>query len=291
MHAYLLAICSSLVFAVSSVYYTEYARRFSPLWINAVKATVLFFVLTITTLIFESWQPLSLKVTSALLLSGLLGLAIGDIFLLNAYKRIGAARTLILFGFQPLFLGLAAKYIFSQDLNPMRLLSLLFFMGCLYTFSLEKFKSHGHWEILGLFAALIGVIFDNCGVILTRWAFENNPHLGIIQANLLRATGAILFFAILILFKDLKIQSHFVKLNHKEKSHVIIVSFCGTFISLMLYLSAIRNGHLASIAAVGVAGPLFASFYECYKEKKKPTTYLMVALGFFFIGFSLLVFL
>lgn len=291
MNAYLLAIGSSLIFAISSVYYTVYARRFSPIWMNTVKALVLFVALIVTTRIFESWHNTPWPVVSALMISGLLGLAIGDIFLLNAFARIGAARTLILFGFQPLFIGIAAKYLFDQDLNPLRLLSIFFFMGCLYTFSLEKFKSHGHWEIWGLLAALIGVLFDNAGVLLTRWALNTSPELGTLQTNLYRATGAILFFVVLNMIKPNYIAKNFVSLTSQEKKHVILFSFSGTFISLFLYLSALRMGHLASIASVGVSGPLFASLFECYRDQKRPTVYLYVALGFFMTGFSLLVLL
>lgn len=288
---YLFAVGSSLVFAISSVYYTEYARRFSPVWMNTIKATVLFSSLVLTTFLFESWVPLSTPVIIALVVSGLLGLAIGDIFLLSAYARIGAARTLILFGFQPLFIGIAARFLFQQDLNPERLLAIFFFIGCLYTFSLERYRTEGHWEIWGLVAALIGVIFDNAGVILTRWSFEAQPDLGVLQANLFRAGGAVAFFVLFGFIKNMKTTEKFLSLSPYEMGRVTLVSFCGTFVSLFLYLTAIREGHLASIAAVGVSGPLFASFFECIKERKKPSLYLLIALVFFLAGAGVLILL
>ncbi len=229
-------------------------------------------------------------VIGALLISGILGLGLGDLFLLSAYARMGAGRTLILFGFQPLILGISSWYLFAQPLSFYKFLAVIFFLICLYLFSLEKFKEHGHWEIKGLIAALLGVLFDNAGILLTRWSFNSVADLSVIQVNFIRAVGAMLFFITFNPFLKSGLIQHFQKLDRQQKLVILVASVAGTFVSLMLYLTAVRVAHLASLAAMGVFGPLYATMLECMIQRKKPSPYLLWALASFLIGFFILLY-
>jgi drug/metabolite transporter (DMT)-like permease len=288
--AYLLALASSTSFSVASLIFTEISRRVSPLWMNAFKAIVAWVLFGLTVLIFNFWVDLDGSVVLALVVSGMLGLGIGDVFLLNAYARMGAARTLILFGFQPFFIGIAAHFVFGQEIGGMKMIAVIFFVGCLFTFSLEKFREEGHWELPGLAAALTGVIFDNCGLILSRWAFDQAQDMNAFQANFLRCSGALLFFAVFSLFRPIKLREGWLKLDRSSRKLALVAVAMGTFLSLFLYLTAVKIGHLASLSALGVIGPILTSAFECAYYRKRPSAYLLVALLLFVVGFSVLIF-
>lgn len=288
IQAYLLALGSATCFSYASLFFATLSRRLSPLWMNVFKASVAWICFAAVTLIFHMWVGVGFQVFLALFISGLVGLAIGDIFLLSAYARIGSARTIILYGFQPLFIGIAAHYVFGQEMSGLRLLAVFFFMACVFTFALEKFRRHKHWEIAGLSMALIGVLLDNTGVILSRWAFDQAPAMNAFQANLIRCTGALVFFCAFGAVKRVHLVSGWRKLQASERGLALMSSFLGTFMSLFLYLSAVKIGHLASIAALGVAAPILSSAMESLYLKKAPSKYLLIALGLFISGFVLL---
>ncbi len=252
------------------------------------KTTVCFLSLSLVVVTTVDWQPVSWDVVCALVLSGILGLAIGDLFLLAAYARMGAGRTLILFGFQPLILGVSSWYLFSQPLHSYKLVAVLFFLLCLYLFSLEKFKEQGHWEITGLLAALLGVVLDNSGILLTRWSFDSAPQMGVIQANFIRAGGALFFFITMNPILKSGLIKNFLTLNTKERVSIFTASIFGTIVSLILYLSAVRVAHLASLSAMGVFGPLYSTTLECVIARKPPSRYLIFAMISFIIGFAIL---
>jgi drug/metabolite transporter (DMT)-like permease len=284
----LLAFGATLSFSSSSVVYTQYSKRFSILWMNCLKALVAFFALAITIPLFSSWQmpqPLS---TAGFLLSGLIALNIGDLFLLSAFTRLGVARTLILFGFQPLFMGVAAFFIFDQPLNPWRFLAVFFLIACLFVFSLERYKLEKRWEVSGLVFAIIGVLFDTCGILLSRGAFNLSPHVGAMEGQFLRCTGALLGFAVMGCFRPLPVLTGFLKCDLRQRSMLIVACLGGTYLSLILYLSAVKIGHLASIASIAITGPVFATSIECLVQRKKPSAYLLVAFALFSMGFFIL---
>lgn len=256
---------------------------------NAFKAIVAWILFAAVGLLLRDWVHLSSEVMWALLISGTIGLGIGDLFLLNAYARMGAARTMILYGFQPFFIGAAAQFLFGQQLSAMRSLAILFFVGCLFSFSLEKYREAGHWELPGLISALLGVLFDNAGVILSRWAFDQTPEMNAFQANLFRCTGAMAFFMIYSFACPINLTGGWKKLGPHGRRLALIGTALGTFLSLFLYLTAIKIGHLASVSAVAVVGPILAAAMECVYYRRRPSPYLMVALLLFLLGFSLLV--
>lgn len=286
--AYFYALGASLSFSTASLVFAAYAKNISSVWMNYFKTTVCFICFSLCMVFFVQWQALPWAVVGALLLSGILGLGLGDLFLLKAYARMGAGRTLILFGFQPMILGISSWYLFSQPFSFYKLLAVLFFLICLYLFSLEKFKEHGHWEVTGLLAALLGVVFDNSGILLTRWSFDAAPEVSVLQVNFIRTFGALGFYMTFNPFLKSGLLRNFLALSHQQKWVITVASTAGTFVSLLLYLSAVRVAHLASLSAIGVFGPLYSTSLECFIYRKKPSWYLILAAMSFVIGFCIL---
>lgn len=242
---------------------------------NAFKAVICWIALALAIAILGRWTRPSDTSAWAFAVSGIVGLGIADIFLLAAYTRIGAARTLMLFGFQPVFIGTASSILFGQGIEPIRLIAIVFFILCLFILSFERYKQEGRWEILGLSLALAGVILDNSGVIITRWGFDHSPGVDPLTANLYRTTGALAAFALIGLVRPFGFVRIYRSLSARDRMGASLAAFVGTFMSLALYLTALQHGHLASIAAIGLTGPLISACLECVMERKRPSVYLL----------------
>lgn len=285
----LFALCSTLSFATSSLVFAEYSRRISVLWMNCFKCLVAITLLGITITFSTGWRTPSLPAFSGLALSGLIGLNIGDLFLLNAFASLGAARTLMVFGFQPLFLGIAATLLFNQDFDPRRLLAVVFLIACLFTFSLERFRKERNWGLFGLVNALMGVSLDACGILLSRASFEHAPNISSLEGNFYRCAGALIGFVAISRFRPIRIAEGFKKIESiKARTIVIAASIGGTYVSLLLYLNAVKIGHLASISSITITGPIFATALESLIYRRAPSRYLILAFIFFGTGFYIL---
>ena len=284
------AFCSNITFAVASLYFTDFSKKRSPIWMNYFKACVAFVCFCAVILLFQI--PIVINNTGFLLLviSGITGLMIGDIFLLNAFTQLGSGRVLMIFGFQPLILGVAGYYLFHDVFEWHRLVAVIFFILCLFSFSLESFKLQRDWQIKGIVFALIGVFLDACGILLTKKSFEMNPDLSAFVANAIRsgATMVGFFLVSLVLPKYVHLKKSFITLQRKEKILVVFASSLGTFAALGFYLKAIQIGHLATISAIAGTSPLFATLFEIARGKKKMTRYLVFAICSFIAGFVIL---
>lgn len=284
-----LALLSTIVFALSSIVFQVFAQKLGALWMNAFKATVALMAFGIFTGLTKSWESLP-SLSSFLLLfgSGFIGLNIGDLLLLSAFKRIGSARTLMIFSFQPLMMALFAYLTLGQALSPAKFVAIFFMIACVFTISYEKYRSDKRWELWGPLFAFGGVLLDCAGVLMTRFAFDGDPQITVFEANFYRCIGAGLGFLIIAQFFPFKFKKRFLKLRWTTKALVLGASFTGTFLALWAYLTAIETGHLGKIAAVVGSGPLFTALFEALVFRKWPSRYLWIGLVFFMAGFALL---
>lgn len=287
--AYFLALGATLCFSSSSIVFSEYTKRFGTLWMNALKALVALTFCLITFRFFGPLDGLTLPSALSFLASGLIGLCIGDLFLLVAFTQLGVARSIMLFGFQPLIIGVASIFIFGQSFDPQKLLALVFLLACLFTFAWEGHKKEKNWKIKGLLFALTGVVLDAMGVLLTRYGYDHSAEIAPVHGHLMRSLGAVGGFLVISFFTPLNLTQNLKKLTRRELLLVLGASFAGTFLSLFLYLSAVRIGHLASISGIAVTGPMFAALIECVWKKKWPSRYLIIAFGCFVAGFLILI--
>ncbi|MCT4643244.1 MAG: DMT family transporter [Bacteriovoracaceae bacterium] len=291
MNAYILALLANLSFAFGSQFFTHYSRRFSPIWMNVSKALVAAFAFCAIILLTSGFHEISLLNFGIFFLSGFIALGIGDIFLLKAFSKIGPGRTMLLFGFHPVIVGILSFFILGQIVPSRKLIGIVFFLACLFIFSLETFKKEGKWDVSGLIFAFLGMAFDAVGVLITRYAFDMNSNITSMEGNFYRCLGALCSYLLIRLFINFDYFGNLRKLETKSKFYVLIGALFGTTISLGLYLRAIQTAqNLATITAISITSVIFASSFECIWQKKYPSKYLLSAFVFFAIGMKFVLF-
>lgn len=283
MNPYIYALFSNISFAMGSIFFTHYAKKYSSLWINTYKAMVAAILFGATVLAGSGFSDLSFYSFSLFFISGFIALGIGDIFLIKAFSLIGPGRTMVLFGFHPLVVGSISYFAFDQELPMSKLYGIIFFILCLITFSVENFRKNKSWEFGGLLFALAGMIFDAVGVTITRKAFDLSG-ISAIEGNFYRCLGALASFIVISRFLPFHFFKGLKEMKLTSKAYVSFGAFVGTYLALSFYLEAIKVAHLASVSAISITSVIFASIFESIFNKSWPGRYLFVALIFFGIG-------
>lgn len=288
-YVYLLAIAANLAFSTSTIFFSYFSVKFSSFWINQAKVFIALICFTAATLMTNVWVDLQLTTFLYLFFSGLMGLCLGDLLLFKAFPALGPARTLVMFSFGPLLLGLYGFIFLSQVFTFYQTLAVICMIACIFTFMLEKKGLSGSWEFKSFTFAFLGILLDASGVILTREAFEYQNELHSFQVNIIRCLGAISGFVLIRPKGYLEFFKTSLALEHKEKALLLGACFCGTFLSLSLYLSAVKYAHLGTLTAISITGPIWVSLIECIYYKKLPNFYLIVAFIFFLTGFYFMI--
>lgn len=285
---YLLAIGSNILFGTASLTFSRFAKSHSATWVNQLKVSIALIGFVLAFVLTESFANLTVLQHAALLGSGLSGLFLGDYFLFRSFATLGPSRTLVLYSFQPFLLGLYGFLFLSQTISHRQVGAIVCMILCVFTFIWERNRSTGKADLRSFAFAFTGVIFDAIGVMLSRQAYEGDPHLGPFQANATRAIGALIGFFILSPLFLKEISGDLIKMRPRDRNQVLIACVFGTFLSLTLYLSALKSAHMATLTAVSITSPVWVSLIEHVQIRTWPSRFLWGAFAMFLAGFWLM---
>lgn len=286
---YGLAIGANLAYSTSSMVFSLYARRFSSMWINQVKVFTAFLAFVLAMLISGRMVPMSGYSTVMLFLSGVAGLCLGDLFLFRAFTTLGAGRSLVLYSFQPLMLGIYGYFFLAQTFSMNQTLAVVCMIICIFIFMLERNQATGSWDIKSFFWAFLGITLDAIGVMLTRSAYESDPNLETFQVNVIRCVGALVGFLLISPKSYLNVAKDVIGLKKRDQSLLFGSAITGCFLSLTMYLAALKYAHVGTLTSIAITGPVWVSLLECVYYKRWPNFYLLAAFSFFLTGFYLMV--
>lgn len=286
---YALAIGANLSYSSASMVFSVYARRFSSTWINQVKVLTAFMAFLVAMFFTNQMVSVGPHILGLLLLSGFVGLCAGDIFLFRAFTTLGPARSLVLYSFQPLMLGLYGFFFLKQIFSLNQTLAVICMIVCIFIFMLERNKLTGSWDVQSFIWAFAGITLDALGVMLTREAYEMNSGLETFQVNVIRCLGALLGFLLISPKSFLTVPRDVWNLRKREISLLLGSAIFGCFISLALYLAAVKHAHVGTLTAISITGPVWVSLLECLYHRRLPNKFLVGAFSFFLLGFYLMI--
>lgn len=285
---YTLAVGANLAFSTASMVFSYFAKRFSSMWMNQVKVIIALIAFTIALLTSSTWTSINSTSTALLLLSGFSGLCLGDIFLFRAFATLGPGRALVLYSFDPLIVGLYGFFFLGQIFTANQTLAVFCMIICVFIFMFERNKMTGTWDLKSFFWAFLGICLDAFGVMMTRTSYEMNPDLETFQVNVIRCIGAIIGFILIapksypVVFKDV------LNLSKRDLAMLVGASIAGTFLSLTLYLTALKYAHVGTLTAISITGPVWVAILESIYFRRLPSRYLVMAFCFFLTGFYLM---
>lgn len=285
----MLAIGANLTFSTSSMVFSLFSKRFSGLWVSQVKVIVAFVSFLIALVVTAGYVKLNIYSVGFLLSSGLIGLCFGDIFLFKAFATLGAGRSLVLFSFQPLLLGIYGYFFLNQIFTLNQTLAVVCMIVCIFIFMLERNRMTGSWDVKSFMWAFTGIALDSIGLMLTRSAYESTPELETFLVNVIRCAGALIGFFILSPKSYVSVTKDVLALKKTDMGIILSAAVFGCFVSLTLYLAALKYAHVGTLTAISITGPIWVSLLECIYYRKLPNRYLMSALAIFLVGFYLMI--
>jgi len=280
--ATLFALCANLCFSISTIYFSILSKKNGTLWINSLKTGIAFICFAALFLISPS--DIFVQASLFFFFSGIIGLGIGDIFLIKAFEELGPSRTLILFSFQPIVFLIVDSFLLNIHLSSANIISVSLFILCILLFSRESINQNKDWNLKGIYIALTGIFLDGTGLFLTKKGFIATRLDGV-SANFIRCFGAVLVYFLISRFRPIQLREKFLALDPDLRKKAIIFSFTGAFLSLFLYLNAIKLGALSVVTAISVTGPIFTTIFESIILKRPPTKTLYFCLILFLSAF------
>jgi drug/metabolite transporter (DMT)-like permease len=253
--AFLTAVC----WAGSSVMFTVSGLKVGAVIVNRTRLLFAVLWLTLAHLILMGQiVPLSASLDRWfwLGLSGIVGLVIGDAFLLQAYVMIGARIATLIMAIVPVISAIFAWILLGESLTLFEMAAIALVVGGIAWVVMERTNGNGvphdrrHY-ILGVLCAIGAAVGQALGLVLSKKGLEGNfPALSGVLIRMLVAAGCmwlVTFFA-----RQAGPTFHQLRMKPQAIKTILVGSIVGPFLGVWLSLVAIQT------TIVGIASTLMA---------------------------------
>ena len=255
------ALTAALLWAVSSVVYGILGQEIPPLQLNLGKGIAGIIFIFLTLLFLNSPLPrLDLIPVSFLLLSGIIGIGLGDTAFFTALNNLGARRTLLIETLAPPMTALIALVFLQERLNYTAWLGIILTVsGVAWVISERNPDSEENKEtsMKGIIWAVLAAVAQANGAVLSRFALIEsnfNPLL----STLIRLIGGTIAVSCLLPFSN-NPREHWQEQFQSKKLllSILIAAFFSTYLGIWLQQTSLKFS-LAGIAQTLLAtSPLF----------------------------------
>ena len=262
---------------------------YKPIEINFLKNIIAFIIFSPVILIFN--YSANYKYFLVLILSGIIGIGLGDTFYLKSLNLIGTRKTLSIEALSPLIAAITGTLFIDENLNINAWLGILIVTGALVKIirkksylidkdsklvisnnSLEKYI----YAFLSMFCAVIAALLSRFVLL------ESN--LSPIFTTEIRLFGSIIF---LCFITKMKLKIFINNFERKEKHKFIISVLMGTNIGILLQQIVFQSLPLGIGWTLLSTSPIFSLFFT-KKEEGKLSNEIIIITFLLFIGICLI---
>lgn len=284
------ALAAALIWAFTSLFYARAGRLISPIAANTFKCATALVLLTVVHLVLER-QPFPSATRAdwlVLLVSGVIGLAIGDSFLFSSFVRIGPRKGLLLLSLNPLIGTALGWVVFRETLDARSMIGITITMtGTLAVLSPANGFRAFRATSVGERAVLLGVIFgigaafcQATGALLAKSALTRVDNLGATQIRMFGGAAALIALGI-----ARRRFGHWAELIrvHRLFWPLLAASFFGQFVAVWLMTLSLDYAPTGIALAILSTAPVWliplGGRFQDHAPTARETAGLLVAIA------------
>ncbi len=253
------ALATAALWSFTSIFFTLASRLIGSYQLNKLRiplaAIFLFGMLFIIT--GRLWpENVGSPAYLYLIISGIIGLSLGDLCLFRAFVIIGTRLTLLIFAVSPIIAAITAWIMLGEKLGGYAIFGILITISGIWWVTVERpldnnsksgqFGSKG----LGIILAIAAAAGQAIGLVLAKAGMGDT--LAPLPATLIRMVGATAAIWLFGIFKGDTIETLGKIKNRKMMLLALGGSICGPFLGVWLSLVAVK--HTEAGVAMAIMG-------------------------------------
>ncbi|MCZ4279511.1 DMT family transporter [Kiloniella laminariae] len=269
------ALSAAAVWAIGGMVSTTPAERLGTIGFNRIRMQLVFVMLAAYVTIFGGWDSIRPDQLAEVLVSGLIGILLGDTALFATLNRLGPRRTAILFSTNAPMSTLLGWIFLDEVLSPSALAgTLLVIAGVVLAIVYGKRRAQLHkWEeikgplIIGVAMGLLAALGQSIGSLVAKPVMAAGADPVAVAA--LRVGITALGLTILA---STRIQAFKMKnpLDRETLGLVIISGFLGMCVGMTLILYALAQGDVGVVATLSATTPVLMLPMMWFRTKERP---------------------
>ena len=273
---YLIATMAALCWAVASLISADITRTIGGLAFNRLRLFFVSIMLISYTFYLDTWSTINQDFLVIILLSGIIGIFLGDTLLFVALQKIGPRRNNILFSLAAPFTVILNIVFLNEIMSLINLIGcIIVFFGVVVAIAYGNSKDKNHrWEVvegnlyIGVTFGIGAALCQAIGLIMMKPILSMGAD-PIASASLRTLISCIfLAFTFFINYEIFKTKTN---ITFKIIGQSIISGFLGMALGMSLLLIALQKADAGIVATLSSTSPIMILLLIWLITKKLPT--------------------
>jgi len=250
------ALTAAFLWAVASLLFQRAGPNIPPVVLNLYKGLIATGFLVVSIWFFQqSWRPISMEMAVILILSGIIGIGIGDTAFFASLNRLGERRTLLIVEILAPPIAVVAAWLSLSEV-----LSITAALGIIVTISgvawtlidrTNYYSISSKFHKRGIYFGVTSATCQGVGAVLSRYVLTETDILPL-WSTVVRIGGGMVFLICWLSFTGHDIVNR-VWITKKMFVTVFLATFLGTFLGLFLQQISLKY------TTAGIAQTLLAT--------------------------------
>lgn len=248
------ALLTAFLWSGTSIAFSSAAEKIGSLQLNINRMIFASLFLISTILVMGYNFDLSNSQFINLIISGVIGLVIGDSFLFKSYQMIGARISMLLMALSPVMSAILAFIFLNETITYLGIIGIIITISGIALVVLER-NANSKYQIttLGIVYGILGAMGQAGGLIFAKFAFNEGHIVGFIATFIRVFSSVVIFLPIMLLLKKYKNPYRIFSNNKSAFGVTLLGTILGPFLGITFSLIAVEN------TKVGIAATLMST--------------------------------
>lgn len=252
----LAALFTAICWTVTAMAFESASRKVGSVSVNIIRLLMAFVLLSLFSYLRRGmFLPLDATTHNWiwLLLSGVIGFVIGDLFLFKSFTVIGSRLSMLIMTLVPPIAAFIGWLLMGEVLTPLNLLGMILTISgialVIFNRSRKTTGTANKIQLKGLLFALGGAVGQAGGLVLSKYGMEGYDAF---SATQIRVIAGIMGFAFIVHFFRRWMATAIAFKNRKAMLLMLLGATFGPFLGVSSSLIAVQN------TAIGIASTIMA---------------------------------
>ena len=273
---YFLALLAAFSWSISSLISADITRILGGIGFNRLRLIFVSIMLLSYATFQKTWDTINIEYLNVIIISGVIGIFLGDTLLFMALKRIGPRRNNILFSLAAPFTVILNILALQQKMSLIEITGcILIFIGVVVAISYGNSKNNNHrWELIegsikiGILFGILAALCQSIGLIMMKPILDQGADP--IASAAIRCTISALLLSLTYISKS-NLIGHNINFTTSTILKTIISGFLGMALGMSLLLIALQKTDAGIVATLSSTSPIMILFLLWIITKKIPS--------------------
>lgn len=265
-----LSLLSAILWAFAVIFFRKSGRRVHPLSLNMFKNLLAFGLLIPTVYVFGETllRPVPLQIYLILLLSGFIGIAIGDTLFFGSLNHLGAGLTAIVVCMYSPFVITLSLIFLEEKLTMLQVLGAVMIICAVLiaTKRKEKRTENNKQLIVGVILGVLASASMAVGVVIMKPILETSP---LVWTTLVRLCGGIIGLAVVFLIFPQRRALIDSLITTRSWTHIVVGSLVGAYAAMLVWLGGMKYTQASVASALNQTSTIFIFVFAALLLKER----------------------